>query len=96
MLDLDANPWLRRLYRVARTRVTLGFLVAGIAFWLATPTWGALGAGAILSAAGEILRVWAAGHLRKGQEVTTSGPYRFVRHPLYVGSAVMGVGFAVA
>jgi len=96
MLDLDANPGLRRLYRVARLRVTLGFVVAFLAFWLATPSWVSLGWGAAVAAAGELIRVWAAGHLRKGQEVTTSGPYRFVRHPLYVGSAVIGVGFAVA
>jgi protein-S-isoprenylcysteine O-methyltransferase Ste14 len=28
--------------------------------------------------------------------VTRSGPYAFVRHPLYLGSAIMGVGFVVA
>ena len=46
--------------------------------------------------AGEALRIWAAGHLEKGREVTASGPYRLSRHPLYLGSAIIGVGFAVA
>jgi len=45
---------------------------------------------------GEAIRVWAAGHLEKGREVTRSGPYRFSRHPLYVGSTVMAVGIAIA
>ena len=45
---------------------------------------------------GELLRIWAAGHIEKGREVTSSGPYRFVRHPLYLGSILLGVGFAVA
>ena len=45
---------------------------------------------------GEALRIWAAGHLEKGREVTASGPYRLSRHPLYLGSAIIGVGFAVA
>jgi len=49
-----------------------------------------------IAMAGELLRVWASGHIQKGQEVTRSGPYQFVRHPLYLGSAVMGVGFMVA
>ncbi len=42
------------------------------------------------------MRVWAAGHLNKSREVTTSGPYRWFAHPLYVGSSVMGVGLAIA
>ncbi len=42
------------------------------------------------------MRVWAAGHLEKGREVTTSGPYAFTRHPLYVGSSIIGIGLAIA
>ena len=96
MLDLDANPGLRRLFVVARARVVVGFLVAGVSLWLARPSWTMLAWGASIAVMGEALRVWAAGHLRKGQEVTRSGPYRFVGHPLYVGSFAIGVGFAVA
>ena len=43
-----------------------------------------------------MLRIWAAGHLEKGREVTRSGPYQLTRHPLYLGSAIVGVGAAVA
>lgn len=96
MLDLDANPGLRRLFFIARARVTAGFLVAAAAFWLARPTWGSLSAGALVAAAGALLRAWAAGHLRKGVEVTRSGPYRRLRHPLYCGSFLIGLGFAIA
>jgi protein-S-isoprenylcysteine O-methyltransferase Ste14 len=42
------------------------------------------------------MRIWAAGHLEKGREVTQSGPYRFMRHPLYAGSAIVAIGAAVA
>jgi steroid 5-alpha reductase family enzyme len=28
--------------------------------------------------------------------VTRSGPYRFTRHPLYLGSSLIGIGFAIA
>lgn len=96
MLDLAANPGLRRLFLIARARVAAGFVVGAAAFWLARPTWISLAAGAPLAAAGALLRVWAAGHLRKGVEVTRSGPYRRMRHPLYWGSFLMGVGFAAA
>ena len=84
------------LQRVARLRVTLGFVAAALALWYATPVWESIVRGAIVAALGEALRVWAAGHIRKGEEVTTSGPYRLTRHPLYLGSCIMGVGFVVA
>lgn len=84
------------LQRVARLRVTLGFVAAALALWFAAPTWGSLGVGATVAALGEAVRVWAAGHIRKAQEVTTSGPYRLTRHPLYLGSCIIGIGFAIA
>ena len=84
------------LIRVARLRVKVGFVVAAAAFWLARPSWLSVGIGAVGALVGEALRVWAAGHLEKGNEVTTSGPYRWLRHPLYVSSSLMGVGFAAA
>ena len=84
------------LQRIARLRVTIGF-VAGVAvLWLAQPTWQTLTIGGLVALAGEGVRVWAAGHLEKGREVTTSGPYAFTRHPLYVGSSIIGVGLAIA
>ena len=84
------------LIRVARLRVTVGFGVAAAAFWLARPSWLSVSVGAIMALVGESLRLWAAGHIEKGLEVTTSGPYRWMRHPLYVGSSLLGAGFAAA
>jgi len=81
---------------LARWRVPLGYALALLAFWLADPTARSLAIGAVVASAGEALRIWAAGHLEKGREVTTSGPYSLTRHPLYAGSTIMGVGFAVA
>ena len=96
MLDLDADPFLRFLFRVARRRVIAGFVVAAVAFAGARPSWSSLAAGVPIALVGEGLRLWAAGHLVKGREVTMSGPYRLMRHPLYVGPAIIGVGFVVA
>ena len=84
------------LRRIARLRVTLGFVFGILAIWLAEPTRASLIAGASVAFVGEAIRVWAAGHLEKGREVTTSGPYRFTRHPLYLGSTLIGVGLGVA
>jgi protein-S-isoprenylcysteine O-methyltransferase Ste14 len=80
----------------ARLRVALGFVLGAIAFWLAQPTRDTLVLGGALAMVGESIRFWAAGHLQKSREVTTSGPYRWCAHPLYVGSSVMGVGLAIA
>jgi protein-S-isoprenylcysteine O-methyltransferase Ste14 len=84
------------LKSLARLRVPLGFVCAAAAIALAHPTISSLTAGFFIAAIGEALRVWASGHIDKGREVTRTGPYRFVRHPLYFGSTIMGVGFMVA
>jgi protein-S-isoprenylcysteine O-methyltransferase Ste14 len=81
---------------IARWRVTLGFVLAAVVLWLAQPTTTTLPVGAIVSLVGETIRIWAAGHVEKSREVTRSGPYQFTRHPLYVGSSIIGVGIAVA
>lgn len=81
---------------LARWRVFLGFVFAAIALWLATPTPMSLLIGAAVAVIGESIRLWAAGHLEKSTEVTRSGPYQFTRHPLYLGSSLIGIGFAIA
>ncbi len=82
--------------RLARLRVPIGFAASVAALVLARPTWRSMTWGLVLAAAGEAIRFWAAGHLEKGREVTSSGPYRFTGHPLYLGSTLLGAGFAVA
>ena len=82
--------------RLARWRVPLGYALGGVALWLAEPTRQSLAIGAAVGAAGEALRIWAAGHLEKGREVTNTGPYAITRHPLYAGSTIMGAGLAIA
>jgi rfaE bifunctional protein nucleotidyltransferase chain/domain len=84
------------VWLLAHRRVPLGFVAGLPAYWLAAPTVASMVLGCLVAVPGEALRIWAAGHLRKAREVTTSGPYRFMRHPLYIGSTVMGLGFAVA
>lgn len=81
---------------LARRRVTIGFVAGVAALWLARPTPRTLAVGAGIAIAGELVRIWAAGHLEKGREVTMSGPYRFTRHPLYAGSTIIGIGLAIA
>ena len=83
--------------RIARRiRVPLGFAFAVLYFWLARPAWRAIGLGALLIVPGLLVRALASGHVRKNEALATSGPYAYTRNPLYLGSLLMGVGFAVA
>ena len=81
---------------LARRRVPLGLIAAIVTLVLARPTWTSWRAGLAIAALGEMVRVWAAGHLEKSREVTTSGPYRWMRHPLYAGSSIMAIGIVIA
>ena len=45
---------------------------------------------------GAILRGWGAGHLVKNHELTVTGPYAHLRHPLYLGTILIATGFALA
>jgi protein-S-isoprenylcysteine O-methyltransferase Ste14 len=81
---------------LARRRVPIGFVSGFAAILLSRPTRQTLLIGAVIAVLGELFRIWAAGHLEKGREVTSSGPYRITRHPLYLGSTIIGVGLAVA
>jgi protein-S-isoprenylcysteine O-methyltransferase Ste14 len=83
--------------RVARRiRVPLGFAFAVLYFWLARPTWRFLALGAVLIVPGLLIRALASGHVRKNEALATSGPYAYTRNPLYLGSLLIGIGFAVA
>jgi protein-S-isoprenylcysteine O-methyltransferase Ste14 len=83
--------------RIARRiRVPLGFVFAVLYFWLARPTWPSLALGAALVVPGLLIRALASGHVRKNEALARSGPYAYTRNPLYLGSLLMGVGFAVA
>ena len=81
---------------LARLRVALGWVFGLLVIVLAQPTGASIAIGMSIAAAGEAVRFWAAGHLNKSREVTSSGPYRWVGHPLYLGSTVMGIGLAIA
>ena len=79
-----------------RIRVPLGFAFAVLYFWLARPTWRFLVLGGVLIVPGLLIRAVASGHVRKNEALATSGPYAYTRNPLYLGSLLIGLGFAVA
>ena len=64
--------------------------------WLGDTNLTLLYAGAAVAAVGELIRMWASGHVKKNKELATDGPYAYVRHPLYVGNILILVGYSVA
>ncbi|QRM44076.1 isoprenylcysteine carboxylmethyltransferase family protein [Rhizobium sp. BG4] len=101
-----SNRWV--LVAFAILGFLLGYLPAytdRLDFW----TFGGDGmrwAGVIIYAAGGSLRLWPVFVLGRrfsglvaiqpGHELVTAGPYRFIRHPSYVGLLVTSLGWALA
>ena len=83
--------------RIARrSRVPLGFVFAAVYLWLADPLVISLLFGLVFILPGLLIRAIASGHVQKNERLAMSGPYAYTRNPLYLGSLIMAVGFAVA
>ena len=79
-----------------KVRLRIGFLF-GIAYLVfAQPTPGSLLLGLPVAFVGLLIRAWAAGHIVKNEQLTTTGPYAHTRNPLYFGSFLIAAGFAMA
>jgi protein-S-isoprenylcysteine O-methyltransferase Ste14 len=83
--------------RIARRiRVPLGFCFAVIYLWRARPNPASLLSGSLIVIAGLAIRAIASGQLKKNEELAVSGPYSYTRNPLYLGSILIAIGFALA
>jgi protein-S-isoprenylcysteine O-methyltransferase Ste14 len=71
------------------------YLVAAAALALASPTPLGMAAGGAVVCAGAALRTWGAGYLLKNRSLVVAGPYAHLRHPLYAGTLLLGIGFAI-
>ncbi|MGP8058270.1 MAG: methyltransferase family protein [Acidimicrobiales bacterium] len=100
-------PWSRELgIRAVIVVIVILLIRAGVFrhHGLTTDPWRA-GFGVALFALGLVFAIWARLHIgrnwgtpmtRKNEpELVTSGPYRLVRHPIYSGILVAGIGTAV-
>lgn len=81
---------------VARLRVPAGFVLVAAFLWFSRPSTESIVEGVLIALPGLLLRGWAAGHLRKDATLTTSGPYAFIRNPLYAGTLIVALGMAHA
>jgi len=52
--------------------------------------------GGVITSAGALIRLWAAGYIEKGKALAKGGPYALTRNPLYFGSFFMALGVLLA
>ena len=78
--------------KVRRVPLFIGALLLVI---FARPNLSGMVVGMILIILGEFLRIWAAGHLQKNEILTVSGPYAYVKNPLYIGTILITTGFCI-
>ena len=96
-------PELTGLSRIVRelryhesSRQILGIVLVAVLAWAGRPTAWSFWIGMPIVAVGCAVRMWAAGVIFKNQVLATTGPYAYVRHPLYVGNIFVLAGFALA
>jgi protein-S-isoprenylcysteine O-methyltransferase Ste14 len=88
-MDEKRNPWQRKVRRVPL------FIGAFLLVIFAKPEFPGILSGMILIFLGEGIRIWAAGHLQKNEVLTVTGPYAYVKNPLYIGSIFITTGFCI-
>ena len=71
------------------------YAIAGAILYYSRPSAQSLTLGLVPVVLGESLRLWATTHLHKNDALTVSGPYAYLRNPLYLGTLLIGCGFAI-
>jgi protein-S-isoprenylcysteine O-methyltransferase Ste14 len=81
-----------KLRKIRKIPLFIGALLLVI---FAKPSKPGMMIGIILIVIGEGIRIWAAGHLQKNEALTVTGPYAYVKNPLYIGSILISTGFCI-
>ncbi len=83
------------LHRFRKFRMWFAWAFALVMFVYSRSSTRGLLIGVPFIVAGETIRIWSHGYLRKVRKLATDGPYAYVRNPLYFGNFLLGLGFCV-
>jgi protein-S-isoprenylcysteine O-methyltransferase Ste14 len=76
-------------------RIAISLVCSILLLVFARPSLMSLAIGSSIVMAGAALRTWSSGYVKKNRELSMDGPYAYVRHPLYVGNFLLGLGFSL-
>src|SRR5580698_9130912 len=85
-----------RLQRSFKPRFAVIYPSAFFVLFFCSITDASLRSGIGYILAGLLIRLWSNGYAIKNDKLTTSGPYAFVRNPLYLGTFLIAIGFVIA
>jgi len=97
MRDAPANsdPDRSAVKKWAKIRLWLGYFYLLIALIISRPQFSTSIIGLSLIILGIVIRLSTTGILKKDVELCTSGIYSLTRNPLYLGSGIIALGFAI-
>ena len=87
--------WTHRLKRSFKPRFAVIYPFGVFVAFFCSSTDRSLRSGVGYIIAGALIRLWSNGYAIKNDRLTTSGPYAFVRNPLYLGTFLIALGLAI-
>jgi len=84
-----------RIRRYSKLRFVIFYPLVGYLVFFSAPDDRFLLPAVLFLAFGVLLRLWSNGYAIKMGKLTTSGPYAFIRNPLYLGTMSIALGIVV-
>jgi|TARA_B100001105_G_C22344890_1_gene422992 hypothetical protein len=78
------------------SRQSIGIILLSVFGLVAEPEFINFALACLMVFLGLSLRLYASGFVLKNKELSTTGPYAFVRHPLYTGNVLILIGISFA